>query len=132
MTKLSIVARDAETHFSVLRVDYEFEVGQTVSPDISELSRYPRVDLEFVADFGRAVVRARANVAKVANINITQPDEKRIEATVEHKETEGVMAYARAAREMRDCLLHCPDTGMRSTGPCIDCSDDEYTIRLCC
>lgn len=132
MTKLSIVARDADTHLSVFRVDYEFEVGQTASPDISELSRYRRVDIEFVAHFGSAVVRASANVAKVANINITQPDERRIEATVEHKETEGIVAYARAAREMRDCLLHCPDTGIRSPGPCIDCSDGEYTIRLCC
>ena len=134
MTNIKIVGRTTDTHSVVYSEEFALSVGDSFDPGIGELSRYGQIDLDLIASFGdQAVVRASAKVRKIADIHVHHPSERFIKAAVTHMETRGqAVAIARGGGENRDCLLHCPDTGKRSNGPCIDCSDDEYTIRLCC
>jgi hypothetical protein len=78
-------------------------------------------------------VLAEADVRGVEELRIAHTTAQRVEIAIEHEaETPAArVAYAHPGKT-RNCALHCPATGKRSNGPCIDCSDDEYTIYLCC
>jgi hypothetical protein len=133
MTKIAITAEDVESHHVVYRDSFSIEPGEFHNPDVSRIRSQGAITLEFAAWFDSgAVVRATAHVRDLAEIQVSHPSEKQIAAVVWHILTATAAVYARASPEAPDCLLQCPDTGKRSTGPCIECSDDEYTIRLCC
>ncbi len=134
MAHMALVARSIASGAVLLRLDSQVDVGLYYEPDVSPLWREGRVQLEFNVLFpGGAVIRAWAEVTGVQHIRVLQPNERRLEATIEHdREVSPRMVYASARGYPEDCLLHCPATGKRSTGPCIECSDGEFTIQLCC
>ena|SRR5262245_30232464 len=138
MTNLTILAHDLTSRALVFKESYSFEVGQGIEPDISRLrrlGRLGRVKFEFTVQFeAGAVVHAEAQVAQPESIEVYQPTEKRVEASIRHEleKGEAQVAYMKPAAAQQDCLLQCPLTGKRSSGPCIECSDGEYIFQLCC
>ncbi len=135
MAELIVVGRISTTRETIYEDKFPIYVGSTFPIDLAFLNRHGRVSLEVAVHFGPGVhVQAAAEVSQVESLNVRQPDEKRVEVDVLHEmERQPIVAYMKTSGADRpDCVLHCPATGVRSGGPCIDCSDGEYTIRLCC
>lgn len=133
MATLQISARTA-TQEQVYEESLELGVGARSTVDLRYLLRFGLVRLRFSLHFPSGhLVLAEADVRRVEELRIAHTTARRVEVEIGH-ETEANtarVAYAHPGNT-RDCALHCPATGKRSNGPCIDCSDEEYTIYLCC
>lgn len=137
MADLIVVGRSSTTRETIYEEKFSIYVGSAFPVSLERVRRYGRVTLEIAVHFGPGIhVQAEADVSQVESLNVRHPMEKRVEVDVLHEEEErprSVVAYMKPSGGDRpDCALHCPATGKRSGGPCIDCSDGEYTIRLCC
>lgn len=130
---MKISARTAG-QVQVYQDSMELAVGDTSTVDLRNLHRFGLVRLAFSVNFpsGHQVL-AEADVRRVEELKIAHSSAQRVEVEIEHEAEAPAaqVAYAHPG-ETRDCALHCPATGKRSNGPCIDCSDEEYTIYLCC
>lgn len=133
MATLIIAGRTASQD-QVYQDSIELEVGDKSTVDLRNLHRFGLVRLRFDLHFpsGHHVL-AEADVRRLEELKIAYTSSQRVEVVIEHETetTTARVAYAHPGGT-RDCVLHCPATGKRSNGPCIDCSDEEYTIYLCC
>jgi hypothetical protein len=136
MADLIVIGRSSTTRETIYEKTFPIYVGSTFPVDLANLSRYGQVSLEVAVHFGPGIhVQAAVDTSQIQSLNVRQPNEKRVEVDVLHEEEErrqSVRVYMKPSGNKPDCALHCPATGKRSGGPCIDCSDGEYTIRLCC
>lgn len=137
MADLIVTGRSSTTHETIYEKKFPINVGRTFPVDLGNITRYGRVSLELAVHFGPGIhVQASVDTSQIQSLNVRQPNEKRVEVDVLHEEEErrqAVRVYMKPSGGNKpDCALHCPATGKRSGGPCIDCSDGEYTIRLCC
>ena len=132
MATIKISARTA-VQVQVYQVSMELGVGDRSTVDLG-IQRFGLVRLAFSVNFpsGHQVL-AEADVRRVEKLKIAHSSAQRVEVEIEHEAEAPAakVAYAHPG-ETRDCALHCPATGKRSNGPCIDCSDEDYTISLCC
>jgi hypothetical protein len=133
MATLIIGARTAGQD-PVYQYSMDLAVGDQSTVDLRNLQRFGLVQLRFDLHFpsGHHVL-AEAQVRRVEELKIAYASAQRVEVVIEHEAEAPTaqIAYAHPGGT-RDCALHCPATGKRSNGPCIDCSDEEYTIYLCC
>jgi len=135
MSRILVLGRQRTSREIAFKQEFELGVRDTFEPDVSTLRRYKGVYIELQVWFGGSVfVKAAAEVENLESMQVYHPTANRIEANISHELTDSaaVKVMASLGGRTKDCLLHCPQTGKRSTGPCIDCSDGEYTIQLCC
>jgi hypothetical protein len=137
MASLVVIALSSTTHDVLYQSSFSISLGETFHADLSDLNRYGFISLRLTAQFAPGIgVAAEADIRKVESIDVHHPTEKLLQVDVKHEEEENraaVVAYMKPTHgNQQNCSLHCPATGKRSGGPCIDCSDGDYTIRLCC
>jgi hypothetical protein len=97
-------------------------LGQNTFSLPSPIPRDRKILLQFIVDWTTGhESRAGALVRGFLEVEVSAPEASLILARITHAENED-----------DDCELMCLDTGKRSHGPCLDCSDGEHTIRVCC
>lgn len=136
MLDLRITGRAVSSRAILLQDERRLSLGDEFEVDVPELRGRGLITVLFEAHFAPGVVvQASATVVGLEGVRCQHTYEKRLDAMVLHEEEETTpqVAYMKpAGNQQKDCRLHCPATGKRSAGPCIDCSDGEYTIQLCC
>lgn len=107
---------------------FEFRAHLTLESSVSsyEATRVYEADepleLQVEADFepGKATT-AGATVLGFQRMQIELTSPRSICAYVEHAKT-----------SRKNCHLVCFENGETSEGPCLNCPDGEYQIRICC
>ncbi len=97
-------------------------LGQNTFLPPFPIPRNEQILLQFIVDWTTGLqTRAGALVRGFLKAEISDLEPSLILAQITH-----------AKSDEDDCELMCLDTGKTSPGPCLDCSNGQHTIRVCC
>jgi hypothetical protein len=119
-TSVKLIGRDPKTGA------VEFEAALTTAPGKDRFSYAGAENRKLQLEFGVVwpegkSTRAGAEVQGFQEARVSQTSPVEILAQIKHVKGQD-----------EDCELICLDTGKTSSGPCLDCSDGQHTIRICC